>query len=197
MFWLVCLCASGSSPAAGGVDWILRGTVVLDGESGYAIVEQVGRQGQIWRRTGDEVLPGMRLTAVYRDHATVTRHGRSRRIDFGGRIDGPNAASGAGRYTIDPGRVPEIVAAIDIIPHQRDGRIDGYYANGVPRALRSEIGLRPGDLVRRVNGRRLDDGFDLSTLQGLLLGGRLEIEVLRRGHPVELVYELRTDRRGN
>ena len=197
LFWLVCLCATASLPAAGGVDWTLRGTVVLEGESGYAIVEQVGRPEQVWLRTGDEILPGMRLTAVFRDHAIVSRAGRSRRIDFGGRLDGADAATGADRYTIDPGRLPEIVAAIDLIPHQQHGRIDGYYANKIPRTLRQEIGLRPGDLVRRVNGRRLDGGFAPSALQGLLQDGRLEIEVVRRGHPVELVYELGTGHGGN
>ncbi len=184
LLWL----AGGSPSAAGEVDeWILRGTVVLDGRSGYAIVEQPGSRAQYWRRTGTEILPGMRLAAVFDDHAMVVQDSGQKRIDFGGRLATPPVADS---YHIDPLRVPEIAAMLDIIPQQQNGRVVGYYANGVPKELRAEVGLQPGDLVRRINGITLDDKLDTARLYEMLWSGRLNVEVVRGGRPVQLVYQV-------
>ena len=188
--WLALLLwmAGGLPAVAGEVDeWLLRGTIVLDGRSGYAIVEQPGSRTQYWRRTGTDILPGMRLAAVFDDHAMVVQDGRQKRIDFGSRLATLPVADS---YHIDPLRVPEIAAMLDIIPQQQNGRVVGYYANGIPEDLRAEVGLLPGDLVRRINGITLDDKLDTARLYEMLWSGRLNVEVVRGGRPVQLVYQV-------
>jgi len=188
--WLVLLLwLAGGLPAMAdeAADWILRGTIVLDGQSGYAIVEQPGSRAQSWRRTGTEILPGLRLANVFSDHAIVVYNDGQKRIDFGARL---TALPVTTRYHINPLRFAEIAAMVDIIPQQQDGRVVGYYANGIPEALRSEIGLQPGDLVRRVNGMPLDDKLDPSHLYDMLQSGRLNVDVVRAGRPIQLVYQV-------
>jgi len=188
-YWLVLLwLVGGLSAVAGEVsDWVLRGTLVLDGKSGYAIVEQPGNRGQSWRQTGTEILPGMRLVSVFSDHAIVMYNGGQKRIDFGTRL---TALPATARYHINALRFAEIAGMVDIIPQQQDGQVVGYYANGIPETLRSEIGLQPGDLVRRINGIPLDDKFDPSYFYEMLRSGRLNVDVMRAGQPVQLVYQV-------
>jgi len=188
--WLVLLLwLSGVLPAIAGEadDWILHGTLVLDGQSGYAIVEQSGSRAQSWQRTGTDILPGMRLAAVFADHIIVMQDGGQKRIDFGSQLA---VSPVTGSYHIDPHRLPEIAAMVDIIPQQQNGRVVGYYANGIPEDLRSEIGLQPGDLLRRINGIPLDDTLDTSRFYDMLQSGRLNVEVVRKGQPVQLVYQV-------
>ncbi|WJW76726.1 hypothetical protein QVG61_06475 [Thiohalobacter sp. IOR34] len=177
----------GLSVWAGESTWVLRGTLVMDGESGYAILEPPGSGTQHWQRTGGEILPGLRLAAVYPDHAIVIDQGERRRIEFGTRLERREPPV-AGAYRIDLARLPEIATRVDIIPHQQDGKVVGYYTNEVPDELRSEIGLRPGDLLKRINGVALDGSFNEARFLGMLHSGRLELEVLRQGRTVQLVY---------
>ncbi len=190
--WLLLLWLAGGLPATAGEvnDWILHGTIVLSGQSGYAIVEQSGSRAQSWRRTGTDILPGMRLAAVFADHAIVVQDGGRKRIDFGARLAAAAVVPVAGSYHLDPLRLPEIAAMVDIIPQQQNGQVVGYYANSIPEKLRSVIGLQPGDLVRRINGIPINDKLDPSHLYGMLQSGDLKVEVVRRGQPVQLVYRV-------
>ncbi len=183
------LLVSGGVRAGG--DWILRGTLVLGEGRGYAIVEHADAGGQRARRVGDWLVPGMRLEAVATDHALVSEQGRTRRLVFGTRLQAePSPPRGDGTFRLDPRRLPEIMAAIDVIPHQQNGRIDGYYANAIPEPLREGLGLQPGDLLRRVNGIPLDDRVDAGQLYRALDSGRLAVDIERRGRRLRLVYRL-------
>ncbi|WP_297527163.1 hypothetical protein [Thiohalobacter sp.] len=180
------------SRAWGMDEWVLRGTVVLGEAQGYAIVERPDGGGQVMRKVGEWLVPGMRLETVAADHALVSEQGVSRRLSFGARLSGPQPGrtDGGSAFRLDPLRLPEIVAAIDVIPHQQNGRVDGYYANAIPEPLRKEIGLQPGDLVRRVNGIPLDDRVDAGQLYRQLEAGQLAVEIERHGRPIRLIYRL-------
>jgi len=168
-------------------NWVLRGTVVLDGQSGYAIVEQPGTRSQSWRHTSTDILPGMHLMAVFADHAIVMQNNKRRQIHFGSRL---TARAGGDTYHIDPMKIPAMAAAVDIIPQQQNGRIVGYYANGIPANLRSKLGLQPGDLLRRINGIPLDDQLKPARLYEMLHTGQLQVDVIRSGQPIQLVYQV-------
>lgn len=191
LFALALLTLSGV-PIAGGAEadrWVLRGTLVLGDAAGYAIVGRAGDAQQQWHAVGSELAAGTRLIAVAADHALVEQAGARRRLDFGAPlVSAPPAPTRILR--IDRLRIPELAAVLDVIPHRQHGRIVGYYVNGIPEALRAEIGLQPGDLLRQVNGVPLDDRIDASQVYRFLGGDRIDLDVVRKGVPVQLVYQV-------
>jgi general secretion pathway protein C len=81
--------------------------------------------------------------------------------------------------------VPPLIADISAEPRMRGGRIDGYVlqpgANGTAFAA---AGLRRGDVLLAIAGKRVGDGVGLERLAGG--GGPVEIQVERDGAAVTL-----------
>jgi len=187
----LCLALVSMGDALAGGDWVLRGTIVLGEHWGFAIVQPPDGGPQQHRRVGEALVPGLRLLAVAPDHARVQDVHGIRRLEFGARLAVAQDSGAAERiYRVSTQRLPEILAAIDVIPHQQDGRVDGYYANAVPESLRREIGLQPGDLLRQVNGIPLDDRLDTAQLYRQIRRGPVALQVERKGRTLELLYRL-------
>lgn len=187
--FLGCWCFAGQLLAAE-TDWVLRGTVVTEAPYGYAIIESAATGEQRWIGQ-DQALPedGIRLTAVYADHARVEDASGERRLEFGMRVARPSRTSSA-RYQIQRDEIHQWVPHLDLIPHQQDGQVVGYFANGIPEELRDRIGLQPGDLVQTVNGVPLNNSVDPMLLYQQVNQPVVTLGVTRRGEPVQLVYQL-------
>lgn len=191
--WFCVLAVALGAPQwglAGEADaWVLRGTLVVGEDGGYAIVGRPDAGQQQWHAVGSVLTSDTRLIAVATDHAVVERAGERRRLDFGAKLNAePPAVNRA--FHIERLRIPELAEIVEIIPHRQQGRIVGFYVNGVPEDVRAEIGLQPGDLLRQVNGVPLDDRVDASQFYQLISTDRIDLEVTRKGVPVQLVYHV-------
>ncbi len=167
---------------------VLRGTLVVREPAGYAIVEDPRSGQQREYHTGEPILPGLRLVAVHPDHALLQR-GRERfRVEFGAPISRSTPRS-ARSYRIPADRIPDILAGVELLPHQQEGKPVGYYVNRLAPPLQPWLGLRTGDIITRVAGRevtKLGEG----DLAGLLARGRARLEVLRQGQRLQFDYRL-------
>jgi len=172
-------------------EWVLRGTLAgstLD--SGIAIVEHLQSHRQTPVKVGSLLVKGIRLDAVYADHARVQADGRVYRLDFGQRVRDV-LGQDDGRYRIKWDELPAMLERLELVPHQQDGRVVGYYANRIDDEIRDGIGLQPGDLLLKVNGLPLDGTLDPLALYASLQNATVQVEVKRQGRRIRLGYEIR------
>lgn len=180
-------------PALTGADepvWRLRGTIVAAAPEGYAIVENARTREQRWLRRGQALPAGdARIAAVYPDHALLVDDRGQRRLEFGARI-ARDAASDQDTYRLARDEIYQWIQEIDLVPHQREGVVVGYYANRIPERLRHRIGLQPGDVLKTVNGLALNNRTEPMRLYEQVRKPRVVLEVQRRGEPLQLFYRL-------
>jgi general secretion pathway protein C len=160
---------------------------------------------------GGEAAPGVRLAEVFPDHVIVTRNGARERID----LEAPhstnaNAARGAAArgFHLDVTRSGDnnfsfVRRELDEAlrdPNQLNylGQIGVAPGGGVqlsaapPGSLASKLGLRSGDVIRRVNGQPIASSGDLARLyQQFATLDTIQAEVERGGQVVKLSYRIR------
>ena len=136
---------------------------------------------------GDEVQPGVKLAAVTFDHVTLDRGG-ARETLF---LDQSVPADAATPATAAPAAVPTAPApdggelapealqnGVQFAPRSEDGQVTGLAVQ--PRgdgAVFRAAGLRPGDVIRSVNGRPISSVADMSAQ--FSPGARLSLEIER------------------
>ena len=89
--------------------------------------------------------------------------------------------------------IPRILAETAMFPVTEDGRVIGFTLTRLPEGtLLSEVGLRPGDVLLRLNDVAIDGFPALISLWPRLQGApQLRADVLRAGHPVSLVVNIK------
>lgn len=156
---------------------------------------------------GDEIAPGVKLVGVAFDHVTLDRSG-ARESLF---LDQSGEAPVAGSVTPLPAPTPEIgstaaggvstkgemspaalKAGVGFAPRTEEGRVTGLVVQpqGDGAAFRA-AGLRPGDVIRSVNGRPIGSAGDAAGLANQLTpGARLSLEVERGASVVPIALFL-------
>jgi type II secretion system protein C len=189
--------------------------VGMHGERGYAVIEDTatGRQSlvQVGEQIGDA-----RVVAVAADRVTVRRGGAdevlavvTERPAPAAERDGvpaPPAAdvpirqTGPGSFIVErralTGAVDNtsgLLTQLRAVPEVHDGRPVGFRLFQIKReSLFTQLGLRNGDVVQRVNGSTLADPTSLlGFLERLRDEPRVALDILRGGAPQTLVYDLR------
>ncbi|MBA4747650.1 MAG: type II secretion system protein C [Sphingopyxis sp.] len=146
---------------------------------------------------GDEVQPGVTLAAVAFDHVVLDRSGARETLFIDQSVPATAAAPAvAGSASAAPAPVSDanggdelspqaLQNGVGFAPRAEDGRVTGLVVQ--PRgdgAVFRAAGLRPGDVVRAVNGRPIGSAADLSAQ--LAPGARLSLEVERGGAVVPI-----------
>lgn len=184
----------------------LKGTIAVDENIGYAIVEERGKGSQKLYRIG-EMIGSARLIRVTRKAAILNSDGR----DLVMKIKEPEADSSRGRLssraglhqnaiavsreevTQTMGDLKTIMSQAVVRPYLADGAQQGFIiSNIVPGSLYERLGLKNGDVVTSVNGTELtgvDDAMQLvNTMQS---GGDISVSLLRNGANETLNYSFR------
>jgi general secretion pathway protein C len=108
--------------------------------------------------------------------------------------------TGPEEYEIDRGMLDEQLQDLNklsgqarVIPHYKDGRSDGFKLVGIrPGSLYSYIGIRSGDVLKRVNGEELNNpGKALALFEKLRSTSNLSVDVERRGANVTMTYNIK------
>jgi general secretion pathway protein C len=151
---------------------------------------------------GEEILPGVRLTAVDFDNVTIDRQGTAEQIF----LDQSPAATVAGTQpaptapTVTPGQPqvatpspppPPTAQAIGFAPRMAGGRVNGIIVSpggDGGNAFRS-AGFAPGDVIVAVNGQRVTS---MEQARGLIArsGGNVNVMVDRGGRAVPMRVRL-------
>jgi general secretion pathway protein C len=156
---------------------------------------------------GEEVAPGVRLTAVGFDSITVSRGGTAEQLFLDqsppATLVAPTAPApfAAGTAPPPPPPPPPPTPVVTATPMQSSGiaaemlfqpRIDGGQVTGVTvqpqgsgNAFRA-AGLQPGDVVTSVNGQRITSADQARAIASQVGGGEANVEVERGGRTVSL-----------
>jgi len=162
------------------------GSAIIAGEDGV----------QTSHAVGDEIAPGVRLVGVAFDHVLLDRGG-ARESLF---LDQSGEAAVANPATPLPSPTPEVgstgttgvsasgemspatlKAGVGFAPRAEDGRVTGLVVQpqGDGAVFRA-AGLRPGDVIRSVNGRPIGSAGDAAALANQIApGARISLEVER------------------
>ncbi len=158
-----------------------------------------GEQGSF--AVGEEVAPGVRLSAVFFDYVVLDRGGRKEKL-YLDQSKAPELVSGtpalaapmsaAAPTTGQPLTVSAARQAFSLSPRQQGGRVTGVVVSPGPNpALYQAAGFQPGDVIIAVNGARITSQTDLIQLQsGLVPGARLSFMVERGAQTVPIALSL-------
>ena len=181
--------AATDSATVTALDLILFGVNVNEAAGTGSAIIAAGDGVQSSFAIGDEVQPGVKLAAVAFDHVVLDRGGARETLFIDQSVPADAAAGAAGSATAPAptnatsgGELsPQALQnGVGFAPRSEDGRVTGLVVQ--PRgdgAVFRAAGLRPGDVVRAVNGRPIGSVADISGQ--LTPGARLSLEVERGG----------------
>ena len=186
---------AGPARTSAGLDgWQLFGVRVA-GEGSSAILAK-DKSSQSAYRPGDELAPGVVLERVEADHVTIRDGGIPRRLELPiadipagsaapavSRLPSalPATATAAVPVSVDPG---QLLAQSGLKAVDEGGRVAGYtlMPQGDDSLVRA-AGLKPGDVLLRVNGQPLAPGTFAESAAELQRDPRATIEFQRDGQP--------------
>ncbi len=185
----------------------LKGVFTSERESeSSAIVAQRGQKGEYFK-VGDKLPGNAELVAVYSDRVLLKRRGRLEALSF---EDVTQASNGIAKVksAVNRSQVSSPRQFVDVAEKRlaenpstalasvglkpvKDGSASGYVYDGNNPML-AGMNLKPGDVVRSVNGNPLGDiNKDKALLKQLYQEGSLEVEVERGGTSFYINYPLR------
>lgn len=203
--------AAGASPARvaqqntrapeTSLNLVLAGIRAGAGNEGAAIIRTPDNRQGLYR-TGDEIVTGVRLTAVMPGRAILSKSGvleslslvpeRDRLSEPGGPADSATVQSAA---AITVPELADLFSAIDMRAYRIDGRIRGFRLVEEEGGNRlAAIGLQSGDILVSVNGTAMVSAERLEELSEELAGAEtLEITLERDGRHQTLTLPVRQD----
>lgn len=189
-----------------GLQLQLNGVFISErGSESSAIVSEKGKSGEYFK-VGDKLPGNAELVAVYTDRILLKRNGRLETLSFDNSAKNGNAiakvnSTSKSRRVESPKQFVNIaekrlaenpgtaLASVGLKPVS-EGQAEGYVYDGKNPML-ARINLKPGDVVRSVNGFPLGDiNKDKELLKQLYEQGNLEVEVERNGTSFFINYPL-------
>ena len=162
-----------------------RGAAILAGPDGLQRSVSVG----------EEVAPGVRLTAVAFDHVTLDRGGASEDLflDQSGQVapvqPGGSAAGSTGQAGVP---IADLRQEVGFIPRIDGGRVSGLVLRSQGTgAVFAQAGLRDGDVLTSIGGRPVSGPDDIDRVaRDFASGGNLPISVERGGQTLPLAITI-------
>ncbi len=162
----------------------------LYGVGGAGAIIGLPDGGQRLIAIGRDVLPGLALASVGVDHAILRSGTTTYRLGFDG-----VTADAAGPATAPPAPAGDVAALraetqlyrLSLAPIAADGRVVGHQVRaGADIPALARAGIRPGDVIRRVNGAEFN-GEQLEELAWTMANSsEVTFEISREGRPMRL-----------
>lgn len=188
----------------------LVGTVVGEEKNTFAVIKEDSKKEQELYRVGDtiqgalikDILRGKIVLRVGdRDEILAIEEGEPSRAERpASKAEQPSTVGNEDTVIVRKAdvqdsfrNVHELLAQVRVRPYFRDGRPDGLAISNIRAgSFFAKLGLRNGDVVQGVDGRRIkspDDVLDIYTK--LKSASQLELQVRRHGKSKKLNYEFR------
>lgn len=147
---------------------------------------------QRWVPVGRDVVPGLRLAEVRQHRAVLVSSGGTFELTFDGARAAAAAAAPAAAPAADPHREETLRYRLGLAPQRANGRIAGFAIRpGADLPTLRRAGLRPGDVLVRVNGQTFDSEERVQELSREIAGSfTAEFEFLRNGRRMRTSLEI-------
>lgn len=192
--------AGGLLPSEEYTAFDLKGTIAIDTDLGYAVVEEKGKGKQKLYRLGD-MIGSAKLVRITRNTAVL----KSAEKEFVMKIKEVAEGSGPGRFgqgqgsgiaiskqevTQSLGDLKSIMSQAVVRPFFAGGVQQGFVvSNIVPGSLYQKLGLQNGDVVIDVNSKKLESADDILQLVNVMqAGGSVSVNLLRNGQNETIHY---------
>ena len=199
----------------------LFGTVTGDKNKAYAVIEETEKRRQNLYRVGDTI-QNASIKMILREKVVLRVNGKDEILEIeevsSGSRDSGRPSSIANRrsqkrrpfkrsstadsqnITLDRSKiesavknVSDLMKNVRIQPHFTDGQPDGFRLTGVrPNSFFSNMGLKSGDVITGVDGKKIesvDDAFKL--YQGLQSSSNIQLQLKRKGRQKNINYTIR------
>ena len=185
----------------------LKGTIASEeAELSAAIISDGGRDEKVYL-IGDPITAGAKLHAVLKDHVVLNESGKLTKLSLP--KDFPKSAAGAAyRQPVFQPTPEDDTQSIQAVVSQNVARLADvirptpYFVNGQQQGYRvypgrdrrqfAALGLRPGDLIKDIDGQSLSDPTQaMEIFQSLGDASEVSVTVERDGQPEVII--LRTD----
>jgi len=190
--------AGGLLPSEEYTAFDLKGTISIDPNHGYAIVEEKGKGKQKLYRLGD-MIGSAKLVRITRNTAVL----KGAEKEFVMKIKEVAESSGPGRFgqgsgiaisrqevTQNLSDLKSLMSQAVVRPFFAGGVQQGFVvSNIVPGSLYQKLGLQNGDVVVDVNGKRLESADDILQLVNVMqAGGSVSVNLMRNGQNEAINY---------
>jgi general secretion pathway protein C len=191
----------------------LWGTVTGSGKKAYAVIEDKNKREQGLYRKGDSI-QNATIKMILRKKVVLRANGKDEVLtmeDEKGRTAARAASrSGGGRAydrgvdsretkRLDRSKINHVLNNINrlmnqakVRPYFKDGKPDGLLLTHIRRnSLFTDLGLKSGDIVKGVNGKRIrsvEDAMDF--YNNLKNSSSVQLEIERRGETKSISYEI-------
>jgi general secretion pathway protein C len=197
----------------------LIGTVVGASQDSFAIIEDRQRREQELYQIDDMIQDQARVVEISRCKVVVLRDGTEEVIECpdpdaktkkgpstvrhsaSSKDDGYNVKQVSdSEFVIDEeevesalGNINQLLTQIRVVPNFQDGKADGFKVFAIkPQSLFAKIGLKNGDVIRKVNDQDITSPEKaFGVFQELRNEKNLTVEISRRGQNQSLNYEIR------
>jgi len=184
----------------------LLGTVVANEHSAAIVLLNGGGEQQVFF-LGDTIQSGVSLTKVEVDAIVVEHQGKPERIVMSKSkllVEGEASSVPALVSSSREQRVsrlylnqqvrnfPKLLSQARVVPHFNQGKSDGFViSNIVPNSLYQTIGLKNGDIIRKVNGQPVTSAEQaMKMYQALQSATAIDLELQRDGVIMPIHYVL-------
>jgi len=190
----------------------LLGTVAGDQKHAYAVILDQKKRRQNLYRVGDPIQTA--IVDEIRRGSVLLKVGNSKEIlsmeedpGMGLSSSGKDPQAKKGKPDVSDGKITltrkelnqsmrninQLMSQIRIRPHFNRGRPDGLSVNNIKRqSIFSKMGLRNGDIIQGVNGKKIKTVDDVMSLyQQLNSVNDVDLEIKRRGKPMSMQYQIR------
>jgi hypothetical protein len=138
---------------------------------------------------GREIVPGVTLRRVELHHAVLVTAAGEVRLGF----DGLDQAAPAAAPAATAQNEETLRYRLGLEPRVVRGRIDGFTMRpGADLPALARAGIRPGDVILRVNGAQLDEERREELAWQIANSGPVEFEIERGGRPLRLTLQSRS-----
>ncbi len=188
----------------------LKGTFFTESPNPLAIIEHSDNGQVMMYELGDDIA-GLRIVSISRGEIKLRLEGREYTLSFpyGGmrHTEKPydetdkwyNVSRQGDVVTIDKATVTgAILRARDIMqdlkasPYSQDGKRAGIAITSLNEVgILEEIGIKEGDIIKRVNGFILNSPFQVfNAYRNLKNKQEIKVEIVRQGSPLMLTYRI-------